>query len=720
MKRHTNNAVLAILVLALAAGRAWAKEASLTQPEVKDGWILLFDGESLFGLTHEGPLAWRASDGSLLADGSGSGYIRTASAFSDFVLKMDVRVANAAADAALYIRTAKDAFPTDNGYQIRIGDGNPSWPAGSIVPRSKGNAGHPQPGQWHSFQVEAEGDHITVLIDQKPVAETKDKSARGGYIGFKVGGGTTLEVRNLKLKLLNTVPLFNGSDLTGWKTVAPQPKEEKPSKLKKLIPFAGGGGKPAVKESVWSVKSGTIHGEKGPGQLETVAAYDDFVLQFAVPPSPKKSENHHTIYVRGDAGRVFTGYEIVMDADRPGAIAPNLAAPRKIVSIAELATGTVAVSGRHLEVWVNGFPVTEFTDTRPEGASTALNARPSPGAIGLPLHDSKANADFTQVLVTSLARPLGGIMGKPLPSPTPVVAETQSGTVPVVPVSADARREAENRKQAARLMESALTTKNLEEQKNLYRRVVELDPNNAAAVQGYKEAQDKLEKQAEEAQRQESLQVQSRQDADASKAALKKAETAFVVGNLGAAEGELALAERLAPNNPAVRELRQKINAVRAQNQRMRYLLLGGGFLAVGGLSSLCFIRLRKKHGFLQVVSGLDNGRRYDLDQEVVRIGAVATDNGAKNDIVVRDVEHMVSRFHCEIQQEKGKFYLMDCNSANGTRIDRRSVPPEQFTRLKNGSRIELGSTITLQFGLERKKQNRSSDRQYARQGSSS
>src|SRR5262249_5703665 len=272
----------------------------------------------------------------------------------------------------------------------------------------------------------------------------------------------------------------------------------KPSKIKKLIPFAGGGGKPTVKDSVWSVQAGTIHGGKGPGQLETATAYDDFVLQFTVPPAPKKNEKHHTIYVRGDPGKVFTGYEVVMDADRPGAIAPKLAAPRKIVSIADLAIGTVAVSGRHLEVWVNGFPVTEFTDTRPEGASTARNARTSPGAIGLPLHDSKASADYTQVVATSITRPLGGVMGKPLPSPTPVVAETLPGSAPGLPMSADSRREAENRKQAAHLMESALASKNLEEQKNLYRRVVELDPNNAAAVQGYKEAQDKLDKLAEE------------------------------------------------------------------------------------------------------------------------------------------------------------------------------------------------------------------------------
>ena len=712
MKKYVNHALAVILVLALGMGPALAKEALLTRAEVKDGWILLFDGESMFGLLQEGALTWRASDGALLADGSGPGYIRTTSAFSDFVLKMDVRLSNSTAEAGLYVRTAKNGFPTDNGYQIRLGDGNPSWPAGSILPRSKATATHPQVGQWHSFEVDAEGDRITVLIDQQNVAQAKDPSARSGFIGFKVGPGATLEVRNLKLKLTNTVALFNGNDLTGWKTAIPAPKTEKPSKLKKLIPFAGGG-KPNIKESVWSVKAGTIHGEKGPGQLETVATYDDFVLQFAVPPSGRKHEGHHTLYVRGDAGKVFTGYEIEMDVDRPGAIAPKLATPRKIVPIEEVAVATVAINGRHLEVWVNGFPVTEFTDTRPEGSSAVQNARTSPGAIGLPLHNSSATADYIQVQLTTVTKPLGGLMGKPLPPPPTPAA--QSGGASTIPLSPEARQEAENRKQSARLMQSALASSNLQEQMSLYRRVIELDPNNAAAVQGYKEAQDKLEKRAEEAQKQAGLQIQNQQNETASKAALQRAETAFLLGNLPAAESQLAIAENLAPNNPAVRELRQKVNAVRAQNQRLQYLLFGGGFLAAGGLSSLFFIRLRKKHGFVQVVSGLENGRRYSLDQDVVRIGAVAEDEGTKNDIIVRDVGHMVSRFHCEIHHDGGKFYLMDCNSANGTRIDKRPVPPDQFTRLKNGARIELASTITLMFGLERRKRGREADRQYAR-----
>ncbi len=170
------------------------------------------------------------------------------------------------------------------------------------------------------------------------------------------------------------------------------------------------------------------------------------------------------------------------------------------------------------------------------------------------------------------------------------------------------------------------------------------------------------------------------------------------------ADSQLALAERLAPNNPVVREFRQKIDAVRSQNSRLRYLFFGGGLLAFGGLSTLFCLRLRKKHGFLQVVSGIENGRRYNLDQEVVRIGAVAQDGNEKNDIVVRDVEHMISRFHCEIHNNSGKFYLVDCNSANGTQIDKKPVPPGEPQRLRRGARVDLAGTVILNFGMERRR----------------
>src|SRR5258708_10017390 len=249
----------------------------------------------------------------------------------------------------------------------------------------------------------------------------------------------------------------------------------------------------------------------------------------------------------------------------------------------------------------------------------------------------------------------------------------------------------------------------------VYDQGIQLDPTSSGAAAGYKEAKDKLDRQAEEGQKQTILHTQQQQNQFASEDALHKAQIAFFAGDLTTADSQLALAERLVPNNPVVRELRQKLDTVRAQNSRLRYLFFGGGLLAFGGLSTLFCLRLRKKHGFLQVVSGIENGRRYDLDQAVIRIGAIAEDGDGKNDIVLRDLQHMVSRFHCEVHNDNGKFYLVDCNSSNGTRIDKQQIPPDELMRLKNGARVELGGTITLLFGLERKKRSPGSDPQRSR-----
>src|SRR5262249_47500562 len=133
---------LGIILLLICSGVfITAKETPLSSADSQSGWVLLFDGESLFGLVQDGAL-FHVSDGILASDGTASAYLRTTSPFTDFVLKLDYRVSGGA-DAAVFIRTAKDTMPTENGYQIRLGDSDQSWPAGSIVQRGRSTGFHP-------------------------------------------------------------------------------------------------------------------------------------------------------------------------------------------------------------------------------------------------------------------------------------------------------------------------------------------------------------------------------------------------------------------------------------------------------------------------------------------------------------------------------------------------------------------------------------------------
>lgn len=715
MTRRT--AITAAFMLIALYATLLAKEAVLSRSEIQDGWILLFDGETMFGLLQEGSLSWKAVDGSLIADGSAPGYIRTNSPFPDFILKMEYLFAKPSGSGMVFIRTAKGDIPVDNGYRVPLTDEDSNWPAGSIVHRGAAKAMRPAAGQWHALQIEAQGSHLTVWIDDKKVADANDPSSRAGYVGINVESGCRFEVRNLKLKPLTDTNVFNGSDLGGWKIATNKPPD-KPSKLKKIIPFAGG--KPNIKQSDWSVRAGTIHGEHGPGQLETTAMYEDFVLQFQLP-NQGKAQGRPGIYIRGDAGNLFTGYEISMAAETPGAIGPGLASPRKSVSIADIAVGTVAVSGRHLAVWVNGFPVTDYIDTRAEGPTTAKDAKVGAGTISLPLHDGNQKADFSRLQLTMMAKSLGGVIGKtPPPAPTPVAAVPATPSLPSMPAAPNAgnasvaaqlqalqqsqQQQEATRRKISQLITEAMQTTDPARQMDLYQQVMQLDPNNQIAYQSYRDAKAKLEAQQKEAEKQR-LAVSEAERNDAKREdAWNRAQQAFIRGDLQNASSSLAVAEQIAPQNTQVRELRQKINDAQAQRSRLQYLLLGGGLVCVGGLSTLLVLRRRKREGYLEIVSGRENGHRYSLEQPLVRIGAIAQDGGGKNDIVIRDVEHMISRFHCEIHHQDGKFYVIDCNSANGTRVDKKRVRSGEPQRLKNGTRLELAGTTTLRFGLERRK----------------
>jgi hypothetical protein len=696
---------LIMLVLVIGGRLLSAKENELSPAEIQEGWILLFDGETTFGLVQEGS-SFRVADGALTADGATPAYIRTTSPFSDFQIKFDFRSSNPAADAAIFIRTARDAMPTENGYQIRLGDSDSSWPAGSIVHRGKANGPRLTANQWHTLEIDAMGEHIVITLDHQKVADGRDSSARAGFIGFKVNRGARLEFRGVKLKPAGSTQLFNGTDLSGWKTgteaAAPPPK---PGKIKKILHI--GGGAPKAKESEWSVRDRAIHGEKGPGQLNSTAMYEDFVLQFETRSAPGKQ--HGAIYLRGDTDKMFSGYVVKLDEDNPGAIGPNLAPPRRKVRLTNNTVTTVAVAGRHIAVWVNGVPVSEFSDTRPEGGGTDKNAKTSAGIIGVPLQSTSATADFTQVKLTLVAKTLGGVIGKPAPAAPAAVA----ATAPVAPATPQQQQlqQAANQAKASKLMQEAFLSKDPAEQVRIYRQVLELDSSNAAAAQLLNTAQDKLDKKQQEEQHQEAeaakQQNEGARNETIRKEALAKAQDAFYHRDLPTASSQLANAERVAPDDPEVKSLRRQIDVLRTQATRVRTFWIVGSVLGLGALGTFAFLKLRKKDGYLQVVSGMDNGKKYNLDREVVRIGAIAQDGGTSNDIVVRDMEHMISRFHCEIHSQEGKFYVIDCNSANGTRVDKQRIPPGKPAQLKNGTRVDLGGTVAFRFGLERRAKSR-------------
>ncbi len=714
-------AILCAFLIAMSLAGA---DNSVTYSEAQDGWILLFDGETFFGWTQDGRGRWKVSNGTVSFDGSDSGLLRTNTVFSDYILRLDFRVADPNIDSGLFLRIAREGVPRETGYDVRLGDSDSKWPAGSVAQVFKGDGKLP-PNTWHSLEAELSGDQISVKIDGRKIGEAKDGKSKAGFIQIVCNKGSTADFKNIKLKPTASQLLFNGSDLSGWKeSAAPPPK--KGGFIKKIDPFAKGG-KP--KETQWTVANGLIHGAGGPGQLESQAPYDDFLLQYDVRINSKSPKEHLKggVLVRADPGQLGSGYEVQTENTATGGIA-GLRPPRKVLgNDNEFVTETVAARGRHFEIWVNGYPVTEYDDTRAEGASPKRDARTAAGPIALFAPEKAASLDYRAVKIAALPKTLGGHPGAvaaaaPLPSatpPAPVIPSAVPGAPPsAAPAAAppaisfvnpNQAKEDANKAQVTKLMDQALQTSDPSQQLQLYKNILSVDPNNVNAAQGYREAQQKID-QANAQQQKAAADQAQRSQAEATKSAkleesMQKGEAAFLAGDLASAASWLAMARQIAPSDPRVGSLGSRVDSAMQARERIRYLLFGGGILVLlGGVGGL-FLMRGKKDPYLEVVDGLEKGRRYNVDREVIHIGAVAQDGGSKNDIVLRDPERLISRFHCEIHSKNGKLFLVDLNSSNGTFLDKKKISPGRPIRIKRGSRIGIGSGCTLRTGFEKRQQ---------------
>jgi hypothetical protein len=56
-------------------------------------------------------------------------------------------------------------------------------------------------GQWHAFDVTAQGDHFVVMFDGKKVLDDRHAEFKSGAIGLQ-RTGQDIEFRNIKIKPL--------------------------------------------------------------------------------------------------------------------------------------------------------------------------------------------------------------------------------------------------------------------------------------------------------------------------------------------------------------------------------------------------------------------------------------------------------------------------------------------------------------------------------------
>lgn len=251
-----------ILALAGAVFSCEQKPNTLTSKEKADGWVLLFDGQTMNGwrdfngTSLTGP--WEVQDGTIWTDGEGddgNGYIVTDREYANFDLKWEWKIARGGNSGMIYHAVEgpqyKVPYVTGPEYQI-IDDDNweevngyplEPWQRCAVdyamyVPDFETRILKPA-GQWNQSEIIFDNGHVTYLLNGKVTVEfdawtpdwyaRKDAGkwghapeyglSRTGHICIQ-DHGYPAWFRNLRIKELPTKPiekdLFNGKDLTGW------------------------------------------------------------------------------------------------------------------------------------------------------------------------------------------------------------------------------------------------------------------------------------------------------------------------------------------------------------------------------------------------------------------------------------------------------------------------------------------------------------------------
>jgi len=346
-------AAFSLLILATAGLAQTPAPNKLTDAEIAEGWLLLFDGEGLFGWKAADQAQWKVADGAItLADGK-SGSLRATSQFDNYVLKIDYRC--------------------DKGGKLFLGV---QWQFDG------GNV----PG-WHSVEITIDGSKIVVAQDGKVLKEAKKASAsRRNSITLNAIG--RIELRNIKLKPLATKSIFNGKDLTGWKNT---PKSK----------------------SVASVTpEGWLNLKNGWGDIETAGQYADFTLQLEVLVNGKNLNSG--VFFRCIPGEIMNGYECQIhngykdnDRSKPqdcgtGGIFRRQPARKVVSDDFQWFALSIHADGPHVATWVNGYQVADWTDERAPHDNPRNGLRLKAGTIQIQGHDATTDLSLRKVRVAEL------------------------------------------------------------------------------------------------------------------------------------------------------------------------------------------------------------------------------------------------------------------------------------------------------------------------------
>ena len=343
----------------------------------------LFDGHSLDGWTATPGGKWEVKEGVIVGKSDRAeakhGILLSDRSFSDFVIKARFRVL--AGNSGFYFRAEPMAVGTGvHGIQVEVdkttetGGLYETGGRGWVVHAGSPNRPSPyHPGEWTDLELTAVRGDVVVKINGEVASElTADTGRREGRLGLQLHGGQEMHVefKDIVICEIQDAPafeeMFNGTDLTGWKT-----------------------------SGNWVVESGNVitlkprPGESGwqryQDYLTTDRKYGDFVLDLEFKFNQAGNSG---VFMRvGDLkDHVKGGFEVqILDThgkkkygahDCGGVIGTSAPAAMAVKPFGQWNRYTITLKGSQLKVVLNGQEIQQL-----DLSQTGLKDRPSEGYI---------------------------------------------------------------------------------------------------------------------------------------------------------------------------------------------------------------------------------------------------------------------------------------------------------------------------------------------------
>ncbi|MEQ8208550.1 MAG: DUF1080 domain-containing protein [Lacipirellulaceae bacterium] len=392
---------------------AYSKETQLddnqlTAEQIAQGWLSLFDGETLFGWKHTSDANWRVENGVIKVDSGKQGWLMTTSQFADFELILEYRCPKETNSGVFLRSTLNPKDPEKDCLEVNIAPPSNKFPTSYLVarrslydkelPRTEelkdGRTVQLDPwdGQWHELKMKimrmpnqkTSRALLATLLDGVPQGLATVNEPTHGHIGLQFREGS-IEFRNIRLRPLQLEAIFDGQSLAGWN-------------------------KDKAEASRFEITDdGELRVLDGRGQLESKKSYGDFLLQLDCRVDGDGLNSG--VFFRCIPGDFMMGYECQIsnamkdgDPTQPadcgtGGIFRRQNARRIVAKDREWFTMTLLANGPHMASWTNGYQVSDWTDTREPHENPRKGLRLEPGTLAIQGHDPTTDIRFKNIRI---------------------------------------------------------------------------------------------------------------------------------------------------------------------------------------------------------------------------------------------------------------------------------------------------------------------------------